>query len=116
MRTLPTLLGALVLLGGFIAYVRSEPTPLPPPERVMLEVAPTETFSAVLIQQTGSELRTRDVQLQAAESPGVRLGATLREVVEPFRPEGGAYGHGRTHGHHHGGATDHPHDHDDHRS
>ena len=31
MRTLPTLLGALVLLGGFIAFVRSEPPPLPPP-------------------------------------------------------------------------------------
>ena len=30
-----------------------------------------------------------------------RLGATTREVVEPFTPEGGAYGHGRTHGHDH---------------
>ena len=30
-----------------------------------------------------------------------RIGATLREVVEPFTPEGGAYGHGRTHGHAH---------------
>ncbi|GHF40932.1 urease accessory protein UreE [Seohaeicola zhoushanensis] len=29
------------------------------------------------------------------------LGAQLREVVEPFTPEGGAYGHGRTHGHEH---------------
>ncbi|MEP4639891.1 MAG: urease accessory protein UreE, partial [Yoonia sp.] len=24
------------------------------------------------------------------------------EVVEPFTPEGGAYGHGRTHSHEHG--------------
>jgi urease accessory protein len=39
-----------------------------------------------------------------------RLGAATRAVTEPFRPEGGAYGHGRTHGHHHGGPTDHPHD------
>lgn len=31
-----------------------------------------------------------------------RIGATLREVEEPFTPEGGAYGHGRTHGHDHG--------------
>ena len=31
-----------------------------------------------------------------------RLGATTREVLEPFTPEGGAYGHGRTHGHDHG--------------
>lgn len=30
-----------------------------------------------------------------------QIGATLREVVEPFTPEGGAYGHGRTHGHAH---------------
>ena len=30
-----------------------------------------------------------------------KIGATLREVDEPFTPEGGAYGHGRTHGHAH---------------
>ena len=40
------------------------------------------------------------------------LGATLAEVVEPFRPEGGAYGHGRTLGHSHGHEHDHGHDHD----
>ena len=37
-----------------------------------------------------------------------RLGAATRHVAAPFRPEGGAYGHGRTHGHHHGGAGDDP--------
>ena len=31
----------------------------------------------------------------------VKLGATVRDVSEPFQPEGGAYGHGRTHGHSH---------------
>lgn len=31
-----------------------------------------------------------------------QLGAELREVTEAFTPEGGAYGHGRTHGHAHG--------------
>ncbi len=40
-----------------------------------------------------------------------RLGARVRPVTEPFRPEGGAYGLGRTHAHHHGGPTDHPADH-----
>ena len=30
------------------------------------------------------------------------LGARLEEVSEPFTPEGGAYGHGRTHAHEHG--------------
>jgi urease accessory protein len=31
-----------------------------------------------------------------------QLGAGVEEVVEPFTPEGGAYGHGRTMGHDHG--------------
>ncbi|GAA6196572.1 hypothetical protein NBRC116598_20160 [Pseudophaeobacter arcticus] len=30
-----------------------------------------------------------------------KLGADLRQVEAPFTPEGGAYGHGRTHGHSH---------------
>jgi len=33
-----------------------------------------------------------------------RIGARLRDVSEPFTPEGGAYGHGRTHAHDHGPA------------
>ncbi|MDG1459088.1 MAG: urease accessory protein UreE [Pseudoprimorskyibacter sp.] len=37
-----------------------------------------------------------------------RIGATVSDVIEPFTPEGGAYGHGRTHGHDHS----HPHAHD----
>lgn len=36
------------------------------------------------------------------------LGATMTAVTEPFKPEGGAYGHGRTHSHEHG-ATAHAH-------
>jgi len=36
------------------------------------------------------------------------LGATVRPVQRPFTPEGGAYGHGRTHSHEHG-ATAHDH-------
>ena len=31
-----------------------------------------------------------------------RLGASVKPVVEPFEPEGGAYGHGRTLPHDHG--------------
>jgi urease accessory protein len=42
-----------------------------------------------------------------------RLGAEVAPVTAPFMPEGGAYGHGRTHGHSHGdhshGPTDHAH-------
>ena len=32
----------------------------------------------------------------------VQLGARLTHVISPFRPEGGAYGLGRTFGHDHG--------------
>jgi urease accessory protein len=39
-----------------------------------------------------------------------QLGATVRFIDRPFNPEGGAYGHGRTHGHDH-----HDHGHDHHR-
>ena len=38
------------------------------------------------------------------------LGAALTEISEPFMPEGGAYGHGRTHSHEHG-HTSHEHAH-----
>ena len=41
-----------------------------------------------------------------------KIGATVTEVTEPFTPEGGAYGHGRTHGHDHShshGPDDHHH-------
>ncbi|QPM89050.1 urease accessory protein UreE [Pseudooceanicola algae] len=46
------------------------------------------------------------------------LGATLVPVQAPFVPEGGAYGHGRTHSHEHGktlngGDHDHGHSHGD---
>ncbi|MGB2495421.1 MAG: urease accessory protein UreE [Candidatus Puniceispirillaceae bacterium] len=30
-----------------------------------------------------------------------QLGASVSALTAPFRPEGGAYGHGRTHGHQH---------------
>lgn len=38
------------------------------------------------------------------------LGAEVTPIEAPFRPEGGAYGHGRTHGHSHG-PTELAHDH-----
>ena len=41
-----------------------------------------------------------------------QIGAEVREVTEPFVPEGGAYGHGRTHGHDHAATHGPNHDHD----
>ncbi|WP_375690449.1 urease accessory protein UreE [Pseudooceanicola sp. LIPI14-2-Ac024] len=43
-----------------------------------------------------------------------RLGAHVHHVMAPFRPEGGAYGQGRTHGHSHGEAEGGPHEHHHH--
>ncbi|MDP5306863.1 urease accessory protein UreE [Paracoccus spongiarum] len=42
----------------------------------------------------------------------VRLGAQVIRKMLPFRPEGGAYGHGRTFGHDHAPAPQQPHGHD----
>ena len=39
------------------------------------------------------------------------LGGQVSPVEAPFTPEGGAYGHGRTHGHHHGAEPAHDHGH-----
>lgn len=41
-----------------------------------------------------------------------QLGATVTHALEPFTPEGGAYGHGRTMGHEHGHGHDQSHAHD----
>jgi len=37
------------------------------------------------------------------------LGADIEKLDAPFTPEGGAYGHGRTHSHAHGPSVDHEH-------
>lgn len=39
------------------------------------------------------------------------LGADTEKLVAPFTPEGGAYGHGRTHSHDHGSSNNHDHHH-----
>jgi urease accessory protein len=44
----------------------------------------------------------------------LRLGATLIAAEAPFTPEGGAYGHGRTLGHHHHEGDHHDHHGHDH--
>lgn len=39
------------------------------------------------------------------------LGATIEKLEAPFTPEGGAYGHGRTHSHEHGNTQESVHSH-----
>lgn len=61
--------------------------------------------------------QVEDTRLVIQRDPVIRhmlehLDAQISEAVEPFTPEGGAYGHGRTHSHEHGAsAHDHGHDH-----
>ena len=56
-------------------------------------------------------IQTNHVMIDMLE----KLGANVTEVTAPFTPEGGAYGHGRTHGHdhshQHGPDTNHDHAH-----
>ncbi len=49
------------------------------------------------VQFTGAGLRLRPDHV--IEALLIRLGAKLHAVSAPFEPEGGAYGHGHTHGH-----------------
>ena len=51
-------------------------------------------------QIAGDHILIRDDRVLQAMLEG--LGATVENVTAPFTPEGGAYGHGRTHGHDHG--------------
>ena len=47
------------------------------------------------------EGRLRILRDHVLEDMLIRLGAEIRHLEAPFRPEGGAYGMGRTHGHSH---------------
>jgi len=55
-------------------------------------------------------LRIRQDHVMAGMLAG--LGAAVSETTAPFRPEGGAYGHGRTFGHDHGAGHGHDDGHD----
>lgn len=56
-------------------------------------------------RHTPCQIETNRLVIQADPVIGhmlEHLGATVTDVFEPFTPEGGAYGHGRTHSHDHG--------------
>lgn len=98
---------------GALIAVRAAPEPLieitaPPPALARLAWHVGNRHAPAQIEPARLLIRA-DPVLAAMIA---RLGAATRPVTEPFRPEGGAYGLGRTHGHHHGGPTDPPHDHE----
>jgi urease accessory protein len=101
---------ALATSAGALIAVRAAPEPL-------AEVRAEGATLARLAWHVGN--RHTPAQIEAdrilirrdhvLEAMLARLGAAVHPVMAPFVPEGGAYGHGRTHGHHHGGAPDDPH-------
>lgn len=92
--------GALILEDGREVEILAAPEPL-------LEVtAPDLTRIAWHIgnRHTPCQIESGRLLIQVdhvIRDMLMKIGATLREVREPFTPEGGAYGHGRTHGHAH---------------
>lgn len=95
---------ALVLADGRRVALRAAPEPLAEARaadaqglaRLAWHVGNRHTPCEV---QDGRLLIRRDHVLEHMLE---HLGARVVHVEEPFRPEGGAYGHGRTHGHAHG--------------
>ncbi len=80
LRPLPTLLGLVVAILGLLFLVQSrETTPAPPPV-VTLEPLPNTTFRALLFHETGTEVRSRELLLSAADTPEARLAATLQAL------------------------------------
>ncbi|MFO1207866.1 MAG: urease accessory protein UreE [Amaricoccus sp.] len=103
----------LVLEGGELVAVEAAEEPLA--EVVADGAALARIAWHVGNRHTPAEIGAGRILVQrdhVIEDMLARLGAQVRHVRAPFRPEGGAYGHGRTHGHHHGGAGDDPHGHE----
>lgn len=92
--------GALILEGGGEVVIAAAPEPL-------LEVtAPDLTRIAWHIGNRHTPCQIAPDRLLIQRDHVIRdmlekIGAQTREVTEPFTPEGGAYGHGRTHSHAH---------------
>jgi hypothetical protein len=86
---LPTLLGALVLLAGIVAFVRSSPPPLTPPPQVALEAVPASPFEATLVGVTATGEVHETALLQSYPEPGARLAESLRALREWLLAEGG---------------------------
>ena len=86
-----------------LAEVRADPADL---VRIAWHVGNRHTPAQI---EPGRILIARD---HVIEDMLARLGAHVAHVVEPFTPEGGAYGMGRVMGHSHGPGHAHGHSHD----
>ncbi|EAR52773.1 urease accessory protein ureE [Oceanicola granulosus HTCC2516] len=94
---------AFVLEGGGLVGVRAAPEPLYAVTGDLLRLA-----WHIGNRHTPCQIEPERLVIQRDPVIGhmlSHLGATLREIEEPFSPEGGAYGHGRTHAHEHGATT-----------
>ncbi|MEO0391181.1 MAG: urease accessory protein UreE [Pseudomonadota bacterium] len=92
---------ALALNDGTLVAIRAAPEPL-------LEVrGPQLAQLAWHIGNRHTPCQVETARLLIQRDPVIRhmlehLGAKVTEIDAPFTPEGGAYGHGRTHSHEHG--------------
>ena len=85
------------------------------PEALLAVTGPDLTRLAWHIGNRHTPCQIEADRLLIREDPVIghmleHLGATVTPVTEPFTPEGGAYGHGRTHSHEHGHTAHHAHD------
>lgn len=87
-RPLPTLLGALLLLAGVLAFSRSGPNLPPPPERVAQGLLPTTVFEATLVAVDEAGERLRQERLEAPPEPGAQLTESLRALRSWLTVEG----------------------------
>jgi urease accessory protein len=100
---------AFETVDGRLIGVRAAPEPLA--EVVAAGAALARLAWHIGNRHTPAEIgegRLRIRRDHVLEAMLAKLGAQMRPVMAPFNPEGGAYGHGRTHGHRHGGASDAP--------
>ena len=101
---------AFELPGGFLVEVVAAP------ESLLAVTGPDLTRLAWHIGNRHTPCQIEPDRLLIREDPVIghmleHLGASITPVTEPFTPEGGAYGHGRTHSHEHGHTAHHAHDH-----
>lgn len=98
---------ALELADGRLVEIKAAP------EALLSVTGPNLARIAWHIGNRHTPCQIADTHVVIQADPVIRhmlehLGATITPITDAFTPEGGAYGHGRTHSHEHG-ATSHDH-------